>query len=657
MRATVAAALLATMLVPTYARAQAGPTVEFLNPSDYTTTVELSDKTDQNDAIHLVAWVGNVPPNPLVEFEISSTTTGTTTIDADRAGTDTWEAFFSPGGLPDGQYTLRAILYRDFTGVGTGTEVDTTEKVVALNSNEIPPPPPQDTVEITYPENGGSFGIHKPKGKRSNGIIEAIASDDTDRGQIRVLYTTSAPGTDPDWVLCGSGRVVDGLARARCTLAEGTEGAQVRAIAAVANETPWPADPSAVADGTGDAHRVLPYNQIPRFVEINPDAVSTEPSTSNSPTCPQFVATVFDELARPVADANIDVHVTGPDDQIRYGWVNMETDPFQAPDSNHVSNPRPSVDCSDGTNERSQGDHNIPGADDPQHIESVEGTTTAGTFTFALRSTTRGGSRIIGWADDNDDDLQQVAEASGGARVGWGEPPPASERQLFIDPSSTTATVGDCLRVEAIVRLDGSADPGINVDVHASGPDETISFCTPPGETAGRPPDQGSHVGDADDSDTRHVEGETDAAGRFVFGVTAANQGTTSLDVWIDSNLDDLQDIGETARRADVSWTLSGDRDISISSNRSRVRRGRAVRISGAIDGTSATCEGGQVVRLQAKRMRGGRFRTIMSTTTEADGDYSFRVVVRKSKRYRAVAPEAGACEKARSRTITVRRR
>lgn len=652
--ALLVGALVASLLpgFPVHAQ-QAGPQIEFLNPSGYTASLEISDKADQDGAVHLVAWVGPVPANPFVEFEITSTTAGTTTVEADRAGTDTWEAFLQVAHLSDGQYTLRAILYEGFTGPGTGDDVDVVERVVTLNRSDMFPPPASNTVEITYPANAGPWGVHTPKGSNAIGIIDTVASTGTD--QIRVLYTTSAPGTAPEWTPCGSGRVVEGFARARCTLAEGVSGPQVRAVAAVANETPFPATPSEIADATGDAHRVDPYAQVPRFVEVTPDAIIVDPSTDQTPTCPQFIVSVLDDRSRAVAGANVDVHVTGPDDQIRFGWVQNQTDPFQAPNDGHVST-RPGVDCADGTNERNQGDHNIPGADDPQHIESVSGTRNDGTFVFALRSTTVGGSRIVAWADTNDDDQQQVSEASGGARLGWGQPPPESERQLFLEPTSGTKTTGACHRMVLAIRRDGNPESGANVDVHASGPGTGVAFCDPgDGSASGRAPDQG-HIGEADDEDTRHREGETDATGEFVFGVTAASEGTTEVVGWIDSDFDDAQSIGELFRSAAISWTISGERDISISSNRSRVRKGRRVRISGGIDG-SATCEADQLVRLRAKPVSGGRFKTIKKKRTAVDGDYSFRVRVRKSKRYFVVTPRNGACEKARSRRITVRAR
>ena len=657
-RAVVAVAALVAALLPALP-ADAAPKIEFLNPSGYTTPVVISDKTDEDNTVHLVAWVREVPVNPLVEFEFTSATgIPNLTIDGRRAGNDTWEGTLNLSGINDGQYILRARVYANFTGPGTGTEVAATEQNVTVDSSGLPPPA-ADTIEITYPANAASLGFYKPPGKPANFLIDGIASEGTQ--QARAFYTTSDPGSVPGWTSCGHGRVgAERRVRVRCTLDEGVSGSQVTAVALVANETPPPATPSAVGDATGDAHRVSPYAQIPQSVELTPTAVPAEVSS-----CQVFVATALDQAGRPIAAANVDVHAVGPDDQIQFGVIERTsspqatvfTSPFKAPDKGHPSS-RVAWNC--GTREPAQerqGDHNIPGANDPQHIESTDGTNNEGSFTFVLRSAATGGTQVEAWIDDDDDDAIQAREASGGARIGWGQPPPPPARSILLEPSSSTATTGSCQRIVLAAKEGGNPLISANVDIHVSGPDESVAFCTPTDASAGREPDQGSHVAGADDAQTRHLEGETDSAGRFVFGVTAAAEGRTTVTVWVDTFDDDVLTSDEPSRLGEVAWTVSGDRDISINASRTRVRRGRPVRIFGTVSGTSAACEEQQLVRLQARRMSGGRFRTIDSSTTESDGDYSFTVIVRKSKRYRTVAPDVGACEKARSRTVTVRRR
>ena len=639
--------------------ARAAPRIQFLNPSGYSTTMTISDQADTDSAYHLVAWVGEVPANPLVEFEFTSAAgTPNLTLDGTRVGVDTWDAHLSLTGLSDGQYILRTRLYENFTGPGTGSEVAAAEQIVTVNASNVPPPPTANTVEITYPLNGDTVGFFTPAGKRTNLLIDGIASELTE--SVRVLYTTSAPGADPEWTGCGGAGVAsDRTVRARCTLAEGVGGSQVTAVAMVANDTPPPATPTPVADATGDAHRVTSVAQTPTRLVINPESLPAEVSS-----CPVFVVNVHDQSGRPIAAANIDVHALGPDDQIQFGIIERTTSPqagvltseFQAPDRGHSSS-RAAHNCGNNEPEGRQGDHNVPGANDAQHIESTDGTDNSGNFVFALRSTTNGGTQVEAWVDENDDDLIQGAETSGGSQIGWGVPPPPPARSVLLEPVSTSATTGDCQRVAMTVREGGSPLVSVNVDVHVSGPTETVAFCSPGTDASvRRDPDSGAHIGGSDDAETRHTEGETDASGRFIFGVTSAAEGSSAIVAWLDTPDDDVLSNDEVSRRGEIAWTVSGDRSISISSNKNRVRKGRFVRISGRINGQPA-CAEAQTVQVKSKRVKGGRFRTVATVTTDAEGDYSARIRVRKSKKYRAIAPASGACETARSRTITVRAR
>lgn len=656
-RAIVAAVALVAALVPALA-ARAAPAIKLLNPSGYSATLVISDETDNDNAVHLVSWVKEVPVNPLVEFEFTSAAgTPNLTIDTTRVGSDTWEAFLSLSGITDGQYILRSRLYRDFTGPGTGTQIAEDEVNVTVNAGDVPPPPESNTVEIQYPSNGGSVGFFNPKGKPANLLVDGIASAGT--AQVRGLYTTSSPGSAPDWKACGFARVPSSLiVRVRCTLEEGTGGAQVTALALIANDTPPPATPNAVGDATGDAHRVLPYVQLPQRVVLNPTAVQSEPSV-----CQVFVASTFDQAGRPIAAANLDVHAVGPDDQIQFGVIERTSSPqasvltseFQAPDRSHPSS-RVAHNCGSGEPaEERQGDHNIPGANDPQHIESTAGTNDQGDFTFALRSTTVGATQIEAWVDLDDDDVLQASEISGGARIGWGQAPPPPSRSILLEPTSASATTGSCQRMVIAAKEGGNPLVAANVDVHAGGPNETVAFCVPGSDASvGRDPDQGSHIGNSDDAETRHLEGETDSTGRFVFGVTAAAEGTTAVTVWLDSSDDDALSGDEPSRLGQITWAVSGERSISINSSAPRVRKGKRVAIFGSIDG-SAACSAGQSVKLKAKPVEGGRFRTIKSITTDVNGDYNVGFRVFKSRRYRTIAPPQDVCERTRSRIITVR--
>ncbi len=79
------------------------------------------------------------------------------------------------------------------------------------------------------------------------------------------------------------------------------------------------------------------------------------------------------------------------------------------------------------------------------------------------------------------------------------------------------------------------------------------------------------------------------------------------------------------------------------------------MRLFGEIDG-DPNCEDGETVRLR-RSIRGGGFKTIATTATDNTGDYEFELVVRKTKKYKTVAPATttpDACQKAISNTVTV---
>lgn len=647
-------ALLASLLPA--APAVAAPTIKFVNPSGYSgtgQTPEISDVADADGNVHLVAWAREIPSQALVEFELQPTGQNASTFTADRVGSDTWEAFVPiPDTYPDGTtYTLRARLY---AGVpGDADEVANDSMTVEVNQSPVPPPN-GESVEMSYPDNGDRLGIFVPKGKRPTTVFDYAASAGT--LQVRAFYSLSDPGTPVVWEdSCGSAAPGDdGFGKIRCVLKEGHNPLDVSAVALVSNRASPapPAPPNPALDSAGDAHRVSPYLQQPGAVEIGQGNQNVTLST-----CHLMTAVVTDQFNRPIAGANVDIHADGPDDQLFFGSrtdgpVANRTDAFQAPDNGHVSKEN-SKRCSDNENAGQQGDHNSPGRDDLKHIESTDGTSDTGAFKFALRSEFSGGTFIQAWADVDDDDVPDLSEATGGTQLGWGVPPPAPPVEVFLSPASASGTNGSCVEFEILARRGGGAFPNANVDIHLRGPDPAVTFCDVEGGGARRPPESGGHVADTHEDQTRHGEGEADAAGRFSFGVTSASSGTTQIQVWVDENDDDLLS-GEPSKTASVTWAPAGERSISLTSNRSRVAQGRWVRLSGDIEGDPA-CAGGQTVNIQAKPIRGGRFGTVKTVTSEADGSYSTRIKMLAGRKFRAIAPAAEPCSFARSNTVTVR--
>ena len=645
---------------------QAAPTVKLLNPSSYSgPSLRISAKQDANGntSYHLVAWVGEVPANPLVEFEVAATPglpgsggnePTLATVTGTKVGTDTFEGELSTSTIPDGQYFLRAILYSGFLGPGTGTEVARDEKPVMIQSTQAAA---TNTVELSYPANAGALGFWRSGATAGAAVLAGFASAGTN--QVRALYSTSAPGSEPEWTQCGSsGALNDNAFRVRCTLAETVSPTSVRAVAVVANRTPPPAGAQQSGDETGDAHRVLPYLQNPSQVTFDPPSSTTDPNK-----CTPIVAMIRDQSGVPVAGLNVDVHAQGPDDQLRFATQQVnginQHSPFQAPDAAH-SGTEATTQCIRTDPEGRQGDHNVPGGADQKHIESTPtgGTNNSGQFKFFLHSATSGGTQITVWGDENDDDnVNAASEASGTAQLGWGQAPPPAATVLTLDPSSATGNVGECERFTATATQNGAAQANRNVDIHITGP-SGVSFCNP-GDSGTTAPDAGGHTaGDTDPGteNTHHAEGTTSSSGQLVFGVSSSEKGDTAVNVWLDDNNSDTQDGSESATAGTIEWLQEGGRSISLQSSKKSVRRGGRVTFSGRISGSDA-CTDSQGVKIQSRKPSGGRFRTVANAVTDDDSAYAVRVKVSKTRKFRALAPRNGSCGKAISNMVTVRAR
>ena len=623
--------------------AMAAPAIEIISPSGYSTNMELSSKADVDGAYHFVAWVPQVPPSPFVEFELQPAAGNGVTIEATRVGTtDTFEAFHNLAGLTDGAYTLKAILFSGQDQFGEGDS-----RTVTINNSNVPPPPQSESVEMLWPTNGGQLGFFNPPTGRPNTIIDVKGS--TEAQQARLLYTTSRPGTEPEWVQCGAAEfdATTDFGSGRCTLAADTPSSQVTAVAAVANMTPPPAPPGAPADDSGDAHRVFPYTSAPQRVVVDPESQKLEVGKCS----PTIRAIAFDQFSRPLANPNFDVHAVGPSDQLQFAVLPGSNDTFGPPEKGPHSLEN-TARCSETAAEIKQGETNRVGQSDEKHIESKADFRDDTVFRFLLKSDTIGGTNVIVFVDSDDDDVQDPTEATGAARIGWGQDPPPPLKQIFLDPQNPSATVGSCVRLVLSVREDGRAVAAGNVDVHLSGADTTPTFCSPSGGSAVRDPDSGEHVSGVHSDGTRHGEGELNSSGEFVFGVTSSSQGEVTVTGWLDEVDDDTLS-GEPTTGTKVGFGVSGDRSISLDASRRRVTRGGRVRLFGVISGSEA-CEGGQTVKLKS-RSPGGRFRTIGSKTTSSAGEYAFSVRVRQTKDYKAIAPRNGVCQTAKSGVVRVR--
>ncbi len=395
------AVLLMVSFLPA-APALGAPSIAFLNPSGYSgSPPTISDVTDQDGFVHLVAWSKETPMSALVEFELQPTGQNAATFTGVRITDDTWEAFASiPDSYSDSSsYTLIARLYSGTPG--DADEVAHAEMTVEVNQSQVPPPI-AETVEMSYPDNGGKLGFYRPVGKRPSAVLDYAASVDT--GQVRAFYTLTRPGSDPAWKVCGKSIPDDaGFGKVRCPLQAGDSRNDVTAVAVVSNKTSPPNAPNPALDDTGDAHRINPYLQKPTSLQV-----ANEPQVAAT-ICSFFNATVTDQFDRPIAAANIDVHAKGPTDRLRFMSQPAQTSPFQPPNTDHGSK-EDAKRCSDNSNFRRQGVHNDSDGPDAKHIESIKGTSNKGEFLFGLRSPANGSTQLVIWVDVNNDDDRDNGE-------------------------------------------------------------------------------------------------------------------------------------------------------------------------------------------------------------------------------------------------------
>jgi hypothetical protein len=429
-----------------------GPSIRWINPSAYEDPEVLSDKQDANATYHLVASVGNIPPNPDVQFEVYAPTdlvNSVAVVHPVRIGTtDVWEADWpiSPP-VTDGDYVLRARLITSSATPGT---VATDDEEVTIdagdNGNDI------DAAEITYPTNMGPLGTYDPPGSATRGFIVEAKTSPGSTG-IVVFYSTSPPGTDPNWRECDDQVTISYSSNERqvgCTAAGNVGPADITAVAAAATGTeafsPIP-EPNCVPTGgpqnlvcptvdAGDAHRVAAYDQIPTSIGILP-------FTSNSPvaSCRELTATALDQLAvpRPIYRANIDVHAVGPLDGTKFG-KSPSTSPYQPPNAGVHDNNESTANCGTAPEtEETEGVHIHVNTADEKHIESTTGTDPNGRFVFALRSPDLGNTNVTAFIDKNDDDLGS-GDPTGTATVTWGPAASVSGSPTTTISPSTSAT-------------------------------------------------------------------------------------------------------------------------------------------------------------------------------------------------------------------------
>ena len=446
------------LVVPLVASAvaQSTPAISLINPSNYSddgapTPLIVSDlptgtdpsEGDNEDTYRINAWTRNASAQALVEFELVSSAGDPKNLGAaERKGADAWELNWDVSDELDGTYTLRAILY-DGSGAFADEVSRSEREILILQPTPISSYP---TVDITYPENGGSGGFYtNPLTGATTIYVDVEWSDDTDL--VQAFYTLSDVGDDPIWKSCGTvgGGGNPGQGRIRCAMETQDQGGQsVTGIAAVAND-----DDSGRArrefNASGDAVRILPYKQAATSMTVTPVTVRASAEADECSEVQTF--DVLDQLSRPISGINVDVHAVGPSDQTKFdGGFLTQPSTYTPPDKGHPGT-EPLFACDFLTPPEAmdfQGDHNRAGSPDVKHVEGNLGVSSS-FGAISLHADQDGGTQLTIWADEDNDDLYCSQEVAIAASIGWDEPAPAPELEtptLDVCPIPNPPTPG-----------------------------------------------------------------------------------------------------------------------------------------------------------------------------------------------------------------------
>ncbi len=619
------------------------PPREPSDPTDPTGDLDPPKVSDEYDGVdgayHVVAVVKNAPSSPLIEAYFAASGQNEVTVgqlSPVPGSNDTYEFFWDIS-----ESTLNAgfgtFAVRMFSQTASGFEEVANDEVPvrlqhedSLNLGE-PQIEEAETIELEWPSQNGPLGFYKNAGV---GVWRTLINGTTSVGvpgadtgspagtqgnrnvyQVRLYYSVTPIGDAPEYTACGTTMDVGGARpdgsrtfAGICTLAGKDLPSAVTAVAAIAIQDQDP-DRTGVnnrqpSQEGADAHRVQPFVPAPSELQID---LSSSP-TPDQPTrrhessrtrCLTYLVTVTDPFDRPVTGANIDVHLVGPDDQVRFGDDATTTAPgsqsgaYVTPDKAHPSKEGGSdCDSNFGGIWDEQGDHNIPGGDDVKHRESqfgsgltAGGSSTYGQWRFHLWASSLGDSEMTAWVDDEPLLAESEKRPADDDVLGPNEPRESNFAQwlpsaitVTIDPLGATAAAGSCQRFVVRARSGTTPVKDANVDVHAVGPNNDLDFCDPSDGSLRQAPDKG--VGhNAEDAGevlhagqppvAQHSEGQTNDQGNFVVGIMSPVAGDTTLTAWYDGGEapfdNDEQATGEANATATTNWVEStGDAAISF---------------------------------------------------------------------------------------------
>lgn len=584
--------------------------VTLLNPSTgYDSSPKVSNRFDGVDTAYtIVARTTGDAQSLVVEASIAPQNDDGTwgnevlvgELERVAPGSDLWEFDWDiPASIEE---TISLLTVRAYVETPSGfveTGADSVEVDVYYSDPSMPPLGAYETVDIAWPAQNGVLGFYKPRVGAWRTMVDGTTSPGANFAQVYV--STSRPGDPVSFTPCGSAPTVVNAAgtsasfAARCSLDASTPPSAVTAVAAQAEYRETASSTRFMQ--AADVRSVRSYDVSPEDMQVAITPVARR-VLAPARTCQSFTVTITDEHDRLIMGANVDIHATGPADElilagtglvVPEGHSREMTSPCPSPLPVEPPAPLPIP-----TNPRPQGDHNVPGGIDSKHMETNLGTgldtlsQLPGQTAFTVASELPGFTQLTAWVDDEeiareadqrpiDNDRPDEGEPFARAKVQWLVATPT----LSFDPLGGTAPATSCFPYVVKARSGTDPVPDVNVDVHATGPDPELDFCDPEGASPRQAPLSGAGANSHEAEETseshhfsttgppaQHTEGTTDPAGNFVVGLTSPVTGDTSVVAWIDGEPgadDDVQGSGEPLTSGTISWvTSAAEADLSF---------------------------------------------------------------------------------------------
>lgn len=312
-----------------------------------------------------------------------------------------WGAAWSvPEDFPDGRYMLRAeLIHLD------GMVVDSDSVSIDVTGSNNGGVPPAETLWIGPPIGEEGLGMYAPPGGRPTAKIFTYVSEGTE--QVRTFYSKTRPGARPRWIACGRARVqpadayTDRSATIGCRLARGDRPLDLKLVAAVPNETSPPAPPDPERDGSSTVMRASFYRARPDGLYL------TLASNESYGDCMAAGGFAVDQHGNSLWHANVDIHLTSKSGKVSFA-SGSRTTRVKAPDRHHSKAITAGL-CDRSIRPGTQAKHARDGS--RMHAELWNyGTDTTGNFTVAATTTDAPTTQMMGWIDQNNDDVRQRSE-------------------------------------------------------------------------------------------------------------------------------------------------------------------------------------------------------------------------------------------------------